>query len=141
MDLSTFDGSAQASEGRKIDVLNPKTKQPVFTADGKPLTVTLLGRYSDEVQKVQRAIQNRRLAQRGNRAKVTAEEIEAETTEILSAAIIGFENIVVDGQTLDCTPASKRKLLDDKRFMWLREQIDGEVNDDAAFFSDNSKKS
>lgn len=134
MDFSELDVGSMADEGMVVELYHPTTRQPLLADDGEKTTVTVLGRYSDKYLSLQRKVQNRRLAtQRGSRVKITAEEIEAETTDLLANCIKLWHGIKLDGVELDCNYANAKMLLEDRRFGWFREQIDEAINDDANF--------
>lgn len=88
----------------------------------------------DRVKAVERAIKNRAL--RGGRNTVTAEKIEDNTVEILSAAIVSWK--WADGLTLGdlknppLNKANAAKLL---QVGWIARQVDQALGDEAAFFS------
>lgn len=138
MDLSTLDVSTKANQGATVEIYHPITRLPLTTEDGKKVTVTVLGRYSDVYVKNQRRATNRRLQQAGRGRggiKVNAEELEAEAVELLSNCITAWENVTVDGQVLECNQNNAKKILSDPRFAWFRDQVDEAVNDDSNFMS------
>ena len=118
MDLSALDVSSGSNAGKEVEILHPTKRTPLLTAEGEKITVIVIGKYSDEYQKHQRAVNNRRLAQRGGRGKVTAEEIEAETIEMIARCIKGWKNVTLDGKMLECNYANAVKVLSDSRLAW-----------------------
>jgi len=141
MDFSELDLGTTADGGKIVELFHPSTRQPLLTDDKEKITVTVLGRYSDKYMAMQRQINNRRLAtQRGSRVKITSEEIEAETSDILANCIIAWHGVQLNGEMLECNYANARMLLEDRRFGWFREQIDDAVNDDANFMRESKKK-
>lgn len=122
MDLSNI-----VAVGRTVDILHPKTKEPVG------LKVDLLPDTDEKVEAARRKIQNRRLASRS--IKVTAEQMDAEGIELLSAAITGWEwcgELTFRGEKPECTPENVRRVL--KALPWVKKQIDEESGYTEAFF-------
>lgn len=137
MDLGSLDVATRANEGIDYHVLHPVTRQPMYHKENEgaeplPMTVRILGEQSEAFQKAQRVITNRRLAARG-RGKVSAEEIEAESLETLCKCIIGWSNIFLSGKKLEFSYANALQLMGDRRFAWLRKQIDEAIGDESNF--------
>jgi len=133
VDLSSLDVASGSNQGREVEILHPVKRVPLISDDGEKITITIIGKYSDEYQKHQRAVQNRRLAQRGGRGKITSEEIEAETIELIARCIKSWKNITLDGKMLECSYANAVKILSDSRLAWIREQLDEEINETGNF--------
>ena len=66
-----------------------------------------------------------RLAQRG-RMRITPEELEAESTELLAALTAGWHLVTLDGHPLDVpfSIENARELYAAPALAWLREQVD-----------------
>ena len=117
-----------------VDIKHPATGAPIG------LKVECVSLEDDRVKSVERAIKNRAL--RGGRNTVTAEKIEDNTVEILSAAIVAWK--WVDGLTLGdlknphLTKINVGKLL---AVGWIAKQIDTALGDEAAFFSSSAQSS
>lgn len=136
-DLSDLNVNKGANEGFEYHVLHPSDNTPLYTDNGEPITITVLGRYSDAYIRANKNSGNRRLSaasrSRGGRASVTMDEIEGDATEIMVACVTSWKNITVDGQVLECNPKNVRRVIMDDRFRWLREQIDEAINTDSNF--------
>lgn len=132
MDLSNLDFATVSDQGAVIELYHPVTRAILRNEAGEPLTVTVVGENSERFQMSQRMITNRRLAAKG-KLRLTAEELEAEGIETLAKCVIAWTNIMVDGETLACTPANVIKVLKDRRFSWLRKQVDDAVTDEGNF--------
>ena len=120
MDLNQLDTVSAANEGAKLE-LRDAQGSPSLKDDGAPVTITLLGKDSDVFVKQQNAVTNRRLAA-GTRLKLTSEAIQADGTALLAKCTIGWDGIVVDGESLACTYENALKLYN--RFPIIREQVD-----------------
>lgn len=128
-DLSSLDTSTSAAG--EMTLFHPVEETPLKGSDGKPITLQLLGIDSTEHQRAQRTITNRRLA-RPNRAKLTAEQLQAEMIEVLVACTVGWsDNFQLDGQAFGYSTENARTLYE--RFPWAREQADEFIGDRANF--------
>ena len=103
LDLASLDIATRSNEGVKVPLRHPKTGVDLLN-DDKPMTITVVGEYSEKYKKAQRAMINKRLAmqgkKRGSGVTVTAEEIESESLETQIQCVIGWDNLVVDSATL-----------------------------------------
>lgn len=117
-----------------VDIKHPATGAPIG------LKVECVSLEDDRVKAVERTIKNRAL--RGGRNTVTAEKIEDNTVELLSAAIVGWE--WADGLTLGDLknpPLSKITVGKLLAVGWIAKQIDMALGDEAAFFSSSALSS
>lgn len=132
MDLSNLDTTATAQAGAKMDVMHPATGTPLLQGD-TALSLTLAGQDSDLFRKADRKISNRRLATSasGQRVKLTAEGIDADSLERLVACTISWHGIGWDGGDKECTPENVREAY--KRLPWLREQAEAFIADRGNF--------
>ena len=95
MDFSNLETQA----GSTMTIMHPVEEVPLLGSDGKPVTFSLLGIDSDEYRSAQRVITNKRLS-RKNKFKITAEQLELETIEVLAACTVNWsDNFEVDGST------------------------------------------
>jgi hypothetical protein len=131
-DLSEFDSVKGAQEGAVMEVRNPISGGKLLDGD-KPVTITLAGKDSDKFRTVHAEILSRRLTKVGisGRVKINAGELQDESMELLSACTLSWSGIVVDKQSLECTPANAVKVY--TRFPWLREQVDEFIGDRSNF--------
>lgn len=130
MDLATLDTSKAASEGAIMEVQHPVEGTVLKDASGQPVTITLIGSDSDKVRKRQRLEINKRL-KRGNRAKITAEELDEDAVNLLSLCTVSWSGIEFESKTLDCTAENASMIY--QRLPWLREQVDSFVGDRGNF--------
>lgn len=139
MDLSSLDTTVAAEEGAELQLRNPvddSVLRDEKTQD--PVSITLVGTDAKEYMKITHAIQNRRLGKRlgkGGRAKLTAEELEADGLELLVASTKSWKHIVVDGQELPCNEKNVRMLY--QRFPWIKEQVDEFIADRSNFLGES----
>lgn len=117
-----------------VDIKHPATGAPIG------LKIECVSLEDDRVKQVERAIKNRAL--RGGRNAVTAEKLDDNTVDILSAAIIGWT--WADGLTLGNLknpPLSKINVGKLLAVSWIAKQIDTALGDEAAFFSNSGQSS
>lgn len=112
---------------RVITIRHPSTNEPLG------LMIRLRPQSSPEVKAVSRRLLDEGLKTRGK--GMTALKVEANVLDKLVAATAelfweGETNW--RGQKLDSTPANVRKLY--KEAPWIREQVEDELGDEAAFF-------
>jgi len=127
MDLSTLQPVA-----RTIDLKHPATDENIG------IRVTLLPDSDPKVKAVRRKRMDANLASR--RQKFTSVQLENFTTDLLVAAIAGWEwgndpdghPNTFKGEVPEFTPENVRAVV--KELDWFRAQIDRELGDDAAFF-------
>lgn len=131
-DLNTVAFDTEAA--RKLIIGHPSTGQPIYDQGGNPAYVEVLSTDSKTAQKHQREQTNRMLAKR-NRNKVTADEIDASSVELLAALTKGWHLVNFDGEVIDYefTVANARALYSSAKFRWLREQVDEFAGDRANF--------
>jgi hypothetical protein len=127
MDLSTLEPT---TDSVPVPLRHPVTNEKLLAAGGAPITVNIVGMDSEQFRTRHRAIINRRLSA-GKKAKVTAEEIEAESIDTIAACITGWQQIELDGKPLEYSKGAAKTLL--TRLPWLREQLDEAIADRANF--------
>lgn len=121
MDIATV-----VPQAREVPILHPATEAPIG------LVIKLLPMSHPKVKAVSQRIRNSRVTAR--KLKVTAESLEAEGVEVMVSAIEGWEwqgDATFQGSKPDCTEANVRAVL---KLEFIRQQIDRELGDDAAFF-------
>lgn len=119
--------SIQAT-GRPVEITHP------VTGENLGVRVTLLPDSDPKVKKVQRELQNRQFEKR--KLKLTAEQLEAQSFELLVAAIDGWEwygeGAVFEGEKPAFTEDNVRRVL--KKAVFIREQLAEEFNSREAFY-------
>ena len=131
MDLTELDTSSAADEGVEMAVRHPVTNAPLMMADGEtPITIRVAGMDSKIFRKAQRANQDRRMKGARYRAP-TADELDAEATELVAKCTLSWRGVMIDGAELQCSFANAKQLY--TRLPWLREQVDLFMGDRANF--------
>lgn len=127
MDLSTLEPTPDSVP---VPLRHPTTAERLLSDTGAPITISIVGMDSEQFRARHRAIINRRLSA-GKKAKVTAEEIEAESIDTIAACITGWQHVELDAKVLEFSKANAKVLL--TRLPWLREQLDEAIADRANF--------
>lgn len=126
MDLSTLNISENAEHGVDMTLRHPVTDEPL------DIVLTVVGSDSKRYKRASHKVQNRVIGQRRN--KMTAEKLEANGMEILSACVVEWQN-VEDSDLFDkkpkCTPENVLLFLN--KHTWAKEQVDSFVADRANF--------
>jgi hypothetical protein len=60
------------------------------------------------------------------------DQIDVELIELLSRVTLSWENVEVNGESLECTPENAKKLYEE--YYWLLQQVDTFVGERANFF-------
>jgi hypothetical protein len=126
MDISDFDTVAEADAGAKMEVRNPKTGEVLRHApdeanpEGRPFTVSYVGKDSPKVQDVARKQVDRRIAQmrRTNQA-VSVAITEADAVDLLVACTTGWD-IFLGGKAPEFDAKACRAAY--VKYPWLFEQ-------------------
>lgn len=103
--------------------LRDPASNAILETDGKPVTVSLIGRDHPDFQRHMRRKQDKIMAA-ATRETLTSEKVQAEYFDNLVALIRGWSGIVLDGKPLAFSPEAARKLVSDERLPWIAEQID-----------------
>lgn len=127
MDLTALDTATPASVGEKLQLRHPFTGE-----DLAGVTITLRGLDSDEYQTTFRSIINRKLEK--SNAIQTAEKLEQENIELLVSVTMNWDGIEVDGKHIPYSSERARLLYSDRRFPWIREQVEGFIGDRRNFW-------
>jgi hypothetical protein len=130
IDLSSIDTVKGSNEGFDVQIYHPGTNEDLG------ISINVLGKDSDEFQRVSRAQQKKRMAkmQKGGFRSTTAiplEEIEQDSLELLAACTKSWSGVIIDGKAIDCTKENAVALYE--RFPWIKEQIDTAIGDRANF--------
>jgi hypothetical protein len=137
MDLSSLD---TATNTAVMEVRHPVTGEPLLTDDDLPITITLLSSDSDEYETAMHDAQ--RSAARAA-AQTDGIADPAGTTRraiaVLVRCIVGWENIIVDGEELPYSRSNAGTLLTKVRF--IREQVSKFVANRANYLEDSKGES
>lgn len=135
-DLAALDTVKGSNAGFEVSIYNPATNEDLG------LFITVLGKDSDEFQKVSRAQQKKRMekiSKGGFRnANVPIEAMESDGLQLLAAVTKSWrqgdkQTVTLDGQELACTKENAVALYE--RFPWIKEQVDTAVGDRANFIN------
>jgi hypothetical protein len=118
----------------RMVVVHPVTQQPLRSKDGTEAYISLYSGDSAVAQRHSRAIQQRRIDMRRG-AKLSVQEIEAETVDLLAALTVEWCLVGLDGEPLDVpfSEPNARELYSEPGLAWLREQVNVFVADRANF--------
>jgi len=129
VDLGSIDTVKGSNEGFDVQIYHPGTNEDLG------ITIKVLGKDSDEFQKVSRAQSKKRMAKmtKGGfrNVSLSPEEIEQDGLDLLAACTKSWSGVVVDGKTLECNKENAIALYE--RFPWIKEQIDVAMGDRANF--------
>lgn len=126
MDFASIDLAANAERGADVHIEHPITEEPLFDADGKPITITVLGQDSREFRSAVSA-----LAEKVSKGKQTLEKSEANAIELLARIVLRWHGIEWEGKPLECTRENVKMFL--TKFPPIRRQIDAFVADRSHF--------
>jgi len=129
--MSKFAGlGAEVDATRRLVLQHPVTGQPLRHAETKEEAwIDLLPMDSEAARKHERAALNRRIARRAN--KVKAEELEAETTELLAKLTRGWSLVTLSGKPLSVpfSEANAVELYSEPELSWVKRQVNEFVAD------------
>ena len=133
-DLAALDTIKGSNAGFEVSIYNPSTNEDLG------LFITVLGKDSDEFQRVSRAQQKKRMAKltKGGfrNPSVPVEEIEQDSIALLAACTKswmqdGKPTITMDKKELEFSVDNAIALYE--RFPWIKEQVDVAIGDRANF--------
>ena len=124
MDFSAFEPTEEPLE---LVLVHPKTKQPLPDS-----VITVFGMDSKRAARIKRKQQNRKFANGVQRFKLTAEELESDSFELLVGLTHSWRGIGMDGtEDIPCTPENVRMLYE--RVPDIKEQVDNFIGDRSVF--------
>ena len=131
MDLSGLDFGQQSENVADMIVVHPVTQEEMYTEDGQPVTITLMGMESAVAKRMTKARAQKQLNSRKN--KVDIDEARSFTISLQAKLITKSFGLKENGVDIDLTDNDTAvDVL--TRFSWLREQIDEFVTDRANFY-------
>lgn len=122
-----------AKDSTEVQLRHPVTDELLF-ADAekqKPIIAVLWGKSSKQHKKAKLAFQNRNL-KKNSKKGISAEILEQEGIDLLVACSQRIENMMLDGEPIDCE-AAFRKLYSNDAYSWLKEQVDEALEDNSNF--------
>ena len=131
IDLASLDTVKGSNEGFDVKIYDPGTLVDLG------ITINVLGKDSDEFQKVSRSQSKKRLAKltkggfRAQNMTPPPEEMEADGIELLAKCTKSWKGIVLGGKEIDFSHDNATMIY--TRFPWIKEQVDIAVGDRANF--------
>lgn len=129
-DLRNLEMVTDSSTTFRLELVNPITLMPLEDEKGKAW-IEVLSPQSDAYQKAQKAYQNQRINAR--KAGTTIDDVNREMSDVIAKCIVAWNNIEMDGQPLECDYANAFMILSDRRFAWLRKQVDDYIGNEGNF--------
>jgi len=139
-DLGDIDTVKAANKGFDVELYHPSTEEDTG------IFITVLGKDSDEFQKISRQQNKKRIDRmtkngfRPNKATPSQEELDANGLELLAACTIGWktidgdeekDTILFNGEELNFSVGAAKKLYTERP--WVKEQVDIAIGDRANF--------
>jgi hypothetical protein len=135
-DIAKLDTFTRAEEGVAMEVVNPRTNKAVLDEEGRPVTITLLGRNSTTARQTYTRIRDRQM-ERANKGIIANDaEKDRDDVEYLSACTLGWSMTSMDDQPFGFSPENAKRLWGDPRMRTVREQAMAFVQNDGNFLRD-----
>ncbi|UHC20468.1 hypothetical protein LRS73_35415 (plasmid) [Methylobacterium currus] len=133
MDLLDFDLTNDAEEGMDVHLRNPRTDEPLFTRDGRPVTITVAGMHSDTYREALRGAGKRMFGWPPGMFDhpMFRPQRDAADMEVLVAATLEWQGIEHAGVELDFTDEAVAAVY--RRFGWIRDQVTKAIHDPKGF--------
>jgi len=117
----------------ELQVKHPGTREPLVDSEGAPVVIRLVGQDSPQFMAVQRVQADRRFARQESGTKLTAADLDAETTETVAACTVGWSGLALDGEPFEWSDENARRLYGE--WTWIRDQAHRAIAVRANFFS------
>lgn len=129
MDITTI----AAGETFDVEIMDPRTGEPLLGEDNKPCSVTVYGPGSKPFAAARSRASNRTMKRMRQRGKIetTPEEDLAATASFLTEITKSFNNF--DYKAMENGPDAFRALYSDTTLGWLTEQVNAGAGDWANF--------
>jgi len=130
IDLAAIDTVKGSNEGFDVRIFHPGTNEDL------DITISVLGKDSDDFQKVSRAQNKRRMSkmQKGGFRNVTTppiEEVESDGIDLLAKCTTGWTGVIIEGKEIKFSVDNAVMVYE--RFPWIKEQVDIAIGDRANF--------
>ncbi len=126
-DLAKLDTTNLAEKGSALELRHPVTMEKLGA------TILLAGADSHIYRNAQQKIAERRLAG-GKPGTPNLDGMLAEGIDLLATCTLGWENIIVEGESINFTRDEVVELY--TRFIWIKEQVDRFIHDRANYLRD-----
>lgn len=127
MDLSNITIS---QESITIELVHPVTDEPIKSESGKVFTWSVFGADSKKYAGI--IADKKRKYRKSKKVDIESEDTWEMSSELLAELTDSFY-VVMDGKDVKPTTENANKILSDRRFKWLREQVEKAVYDRAGF--------
>ena len=131
IDLASMDTVKGSNEGFDVKIYHPSTLVDLG------IVINVLGKDSDEFQKISRAQQKKRMAKmtkggfRVQNLTLAPEEVEQDGLELLAKCTRSWTGVVIEGKEIEFSHDNALMVYD--RFPWIKEQVDMAIGDRANF--------
>ena len=120
-----------------MEVMHPGTQEPLTDEKtGETMKIHLLGRDSQAYKTKMRERQNKRMQagfKKGKNRKVSIEEVDSDTLEVMVAVTTDWEGVIWEGKPLEFNAENARFLY--KNLPWLVDQVDEFIHERENFFT------
>lgn len=121
-----------AGEGQPCHIMHPVTDEPTG------IVITVVGRESKQFRTAYKKVQTKRIKNaRGGAQKLTADLMEDDACEVLSACSLNWSGVVENGQVIEFSHENAKRLYMDYPF--IRDQVDTFVGNLENFTKPSSK--
>jgi len=131
IDLASIDTVKGSNKGFDVNIYHPGTMVDLG------ITINVLGKDSDEFQKVSRAQQKKRMAKmtkggfRVQSLTPAPEEVEQDGLKLLAKCTRSWSGVVIDSKDVEFS--TDNAVMVYERFPWIKEQVDTAIGDRANF--------
>lgn len=134
IDLAEYD-TRRAEAGETMPVRYPGSTEEMRQDDETPITLTLAGTDSSRYRKTRRGLVKRRqeASARTRDSTVPIEVLESESLETVVGCLLGWNGIVLDGESVEFNEHNARRVL--IRLPWLVEQAETFLHDRKNFMN------
>lgn len=127
-DLALLDSKSACEDGAEMELLHPRTKQPLGAF------ITLRGKDSPSLRAYISRQQNDRLEKIRRGKAINVEQQEKDNINLLAQATTGWRGMVEDGEELPFSVSEAARVY--AEFPWIEEQADAFIGDRANFLPD-----
>lgn len=124
---------AAEDEGMLLEILGLDSEVMVG-AEGGPVTMLVIGKYSARYRKAERAQTNRVL--KAKRTKFDADLLAEQRADMAASCVLEWDGFFDDGVALECTRANVIRAFDVAP--WIMEQVEAAIEDHAGFLKASS---
>ena len=119
----------------RLVLRHPATQQELAVKSGAPMYIDVYGAHTEQYKRITRQWQNEAL--RNRKAKMTAEQLESRSTELLAACTVGWNLEDENDKPVPFSVATARELYASKDSPWIRPQVDEAIHEAANFVGES----